>query len=229
MRRRTRRGGRWWGVGSFVTEHEVLRWGVVTAFVAAAGIVLVRHVAVPVTPGHTSGHRPGTWPSEVDAHESDAAHLVMCLVMLAMLLFPVAAAPDAIRGVLIAMIVVYAGLSIVRIAHWRTASGGDGAEFRLPAVVYHLVAAAAMLWVMAGHHHGMGHPDMSGADGPPVVPVSIVAALFALDGLLLLFPRTRTALRHSISHPSGTPGALGAVPHVVMDLGTAYMLIAAVA
>ncbi|WP_181064743.1 DUF5134 domain-containing protein [Nocardia nova] len=208
-----------------MTEHEVLRWGVVTAFVAAAGIVLARHVAVPVTPGHASGQRPGTWPSEVDAHESDAAHLVMCLVMLAMLLFPVA--PDAIRGVLIAMIVVYAGLSIVRIAHWRTAS--DGAGFRLPAVVYHLVAAAAMLWVMAGHHHGMGHPDMSGADGPPVVPVSIVAALFALDGLLLLFPRTRIALRHSISHPSGTPGALGAVPHVVMDLGTAYMLIAAVA
>ncbi|MGW5515555.1 DUF5134 domain-containing protein [Nocardia africana] len=212
-----------------MTEHEVVRWGVIVAFVAAAGIVVVRHVAVPVPPGQSSGRSPGTWPAEVDAHESDAAHLLMCLVMLAMLLFPVAAAPDAIRGVLIAMIVVYAGLSIVRIAHWRRASGGDGAEFRLPAVLYHLVAAAAMLWVMAGHHHGMGHPDTVGADGPPVVPVSIVAALFALDGLLLLFPRTRTALRHSVSHPAGAPGALGAIPHVVMDLGTAYMLIAAVA
>lgn len=216
-------------MGSFMTEHEVVRWGVIVAFVAAAGIVVVRHVAVPVPPGRASGRPPGTWPVEADAHESDAAHLLMCLVMLAMLLFPVAAAPDAIRGVLIAMIVVYAGLSIVRLAHWRTASGGDGAEFRLPAVVYHLVAAAAMLWVMAGHHHGMGHPDMGGADRPPVVAVSIVAALFALDGLLLLYPRTRTALRHSISHPAGAPGALGAIPHVVMDLGTAYMLIAAVA
>ncbi|MCC3312170.1 DUF5134 domain-containing protein [Nocardia africana] len=212
-----------------MTEHEVVRWGVIVAFVAAAGIVAGRHVAVPVPPGRSSGRSPGRWPGEADAHESDAAHLLMCLVMLAMLLFPVAAAPDAIRGVLIAMIVVYAGLSIVRIAHWRAAAGGDGAEFRLPAVVYHLVAAAAMLWVMAGHHHGTGHPDVGGADGPPVVPASIVAALFALDGLLLLFPRTRTAVRHSISHPAGAPGALGAFPHVVMDLGTAYMLIAAVA
>ncbi|WP_157126234.1 DUF5134 domain-containing protein [Nocardia mikamii] len=216
-------------MGSFVTEHEVLRWGVIVAFVAAAGIVLVRHVAVPVAPGGSGGPRPGTWPIGVDEHESDAAHLLMCLVMLAMLLFPAAAAPDAIRAVLIAMIVVYAGLSIVRIAHWRITSGDGGAEFRLPAVVYHLVAAAAMLWVMAGHHHGMGHAEMRGTGGPPVVPVAIVAALFALDGLLLLFPRTRTALRHSISHPAGAPGAIGAIPHVVMDLGTAYMLIAAVA
>ncbi len=222
MVRRTRRGERWSGVGSFMTQHEALRWGVVAAFVVAAAIVVVRHVSVPVASGESGGVRTGMWSAGEADHEADAAHLMMCLVMLAMLLFPATAAPDAIRGVLTAMVVVYAILLAVRMSRWRKIF--TTADFRTPAVAYHLVAAVAMLWVMSGHRHGAG--EMRAA---PAVPVAIAAALFAADALLLIIPRTRHILRHNISHLTGAPGAVGAVPHVVMDLGTAYMLVAAVA
>ncbi|WP_038550871.1 DUF5134 domain-containing protein [Nocardia nova] len=202
-----------------MTEHAALRWGVIGAFVVAAAIVVVRHISVPVVSGAS---RAGMWSAGEADHEADAAHLMMCLVMLAMLLFPATMAPDAIRGVLTAMVVVYALLLVVRTGQWHKRFTTAG--FRTPAVAYHLVAAVAMLWVMSGHHHGGG--AMSTA---PVVPVSIAAALFAADAVLLMVPRTRHLLRHDISHLPGVPGALGAVPHVVMDLGTAYMLVAAVA
>lgn len=215
-------GGRWSGVGSFMTEYAVLRWSVVAAFVVAAAIVMVRHIAVPSTSGAPGTQPAGAWSAGEADHEADAAHLMMCLVMLAMLVFPAVAAPDAIRGVLTAMVVVYATLLVVRITQGRKAS--NTTEFHTPAVAYHLVATAAMLWVMSGHRHG-------GAAVPaaPSLPVAVVAALFALDALLLIIPRTRGFLRHSISHLTGAPGALGVVPHIVMDLGTAYMLIAAIA
>ncbi|MEV5651676.1 DUF5134 domain-containing protein [Nocardia sp. NPDC052254] len=209
-------------MGSFMIQHEALRWGVAAAFVVAAAIVAVRHISVPVASGSSGALRAGMWSAGEADHEADAAHLMMCLVMLAMLLFPATAAPDAIRGVLIAMIVVYAILLVVRIGRWRKTF--TAADFRTPTLGYHLVAAAAMLWVMSGHRHGAS--DMARA---PAVPVAIAAALFALDALLLIIPRTRHLLRHNISHLPGAPGALGAVPHVVMDLGTAYMLVASVA
>ncbi len=200
----------------------MLRWGAVVAFVVAAGIVLVRHVSVPAGEVVRGDRRAGGRAHGAADHESDAAHLLMCLVMPAMLVFP-GAAPDAIRGVLTAMVVVYAGLLVPRVARWRTLSPASP-DFRTPAVGYHLIAAAAMLWVMSGHRHDGG--SMSTA---PPVPVAILAALFVLDAVLLAHPRTRHLLRHGIPHLPGSPGALGIVPHVVMDLGTAYMLIAAVA
>lgn len=201
----------------------MLRWAVAAAFVVAAAIVLVRHLAVPLA---REGAEPtgAATPWSADP-ESDAAHLLMCLLMLAMVLFPAAAAPDALRGVLIAMMVVYAGLLLMRIGHRHTAFGGSSG-FRVPAVAYHLVAAGAMLWATAGHHHASAE---AGADRLPVLPVVILAAVFVLDAVLMLIPRTRTLLWHRVSHPTGPPGALGAVPHVVMDLGMAYMLVAAVA
>lgn len=212
-------------MGSLITEYPVLRWAVTIAFGAAAVIVLARHVRAPIAAGAPAETEPGA------DRESDAAHLMMCLVMIAMLMFPTAATPGAVRGVLIAMVVVYAGLLVTRIPAWRTAlvrsrerRAGRGAGVRAPALIYHLVAAGAMLWVMSGHRHGTESVQQA-----PAALVAILAALFVLDAIGLVVPRTRHVLRHGLSHPPGPPNALGPVPHVVMDLGTAYMLIAAIA
>ncbi|NKY53319.1 DUF5134 domain-containing protein [Nocardia vermiculata] len=215
-------------MGSLITEYPVLRWTVAVAFGVAAVIVLARHVRAPVGDGTCDD---GTCDATAADRESDAAHLMMCLVMIAMLVFPTAAAPGALRGVLIAMVVVYAGLLVTRIPAWRPVLAtsreprtGPGSGVRAPALIYHLVAAGAMLWVMSGHRHGAEPVQHA-----PAVLVAILAALFVLDAIGLVVPRTRRILRHGLSHPPGPPDALGPVPHVVMDLGTAYMLIAAVA
>ncbi|WP_084654003.1 DUF5134 domain-containing protein [Nocardia altamirensis] len=182
-------------------------------------------------PGHSAG--AGEWAAGY--HESDAAHLAMCLVMLAMLIFPAAASPAAVRGVLTAMVVVFAGLLVSRVVQWHADSHAMPGD-RLMPLGYHTATAAAMLYAMSGHTP-TGHTG-----GPAVVPALIIAGLFAADALLvtLACATGRAAVN--------TPGGLGIVryaggcvvawtgprkrsamvPHVVMDLGTAYMLIAAV-
>ncbi|MBO0853127.1 MAG: DUF5134 domain-containing protein [Nocardia sp.] len=196
-------------MGSFGFGDAILRWAVAAAFVATAALVLFGQRR-----RYASGY-PARWCDP----EADAAHLLMCLVMVVMLLFP--AAVFAVRGVLIAMAVVYAGLIVTRPATRRG----------FPVVGYHLAAVAAMLWVMSGDGHGMGPMSgMESASGAPVVPVSgvavaVIAALFVLDAITLMLPRTRNGRWHGNSSPVGV---LPALPHVVMDLGTAYMLIAAI-
>ncbi|WP_433656409.1 DUF5134 domain-containing protein [Nocardia sp. CA-128927] len=228
-------------MGQFVQEHAALRWSVVAAFLIAGAIVLGR-LAAParLVAGESAGFGPATdhaWrqggsagSTAVGYHESDAAHLIMCLVMLSMLVFPTGASPSAVRGVLTAMIVVFAALLVSRISEWR--SGAPAV--RLVPLGYHTVTAAAMLYAMSGH-------SMSGhTGGPATIPALGLAALFAADALLVAL---------AVGRPSAnTPGHLGIllrsggcvaaltgpkqrsamVPHVVMDLGTAYMLIAAV-
>ncbi|WP_405165700.1 DUF5134 domain-containing protein [Nocardia sp. NBC_01499] len=235
-----RRDERWWDVAQFVQEYAALRWSVVAAFLIAAAIVLGR-LATPARLVE-SGESPGLVVAEPDwrqgdsspgYHESDAAHLIMCLVMLAMLVFPAAASPSAVRGVLTAMTVVFAALLVSRIVEWRSAPRETPVE-RLVPLGYHTVTAAAMLYAMSGH-------AMSGhAGGPATIPALGLAALFAADALLVALSFGRPLV--------DTPGYLGVllrscgcvaaltgprqraamVPHVVMDLGTAYMLIAAV-
>ncbi|MEV6065977.1 DUF5134 domain-containing protein [Nocardia sp. NPDC052001] len=245
-------------MAEFVHEYAALRWVVAAAFGVALVIVLgrlasVRHAGVTTTAGEDDGnatvrgsaasgrgyaHGWGEvsepvstvgWPGMSGQgnllagsgfrgldQESDAAHLLMCLVMLAMLVFPAAADPRALRGVLTAMVVVYAALLAARIVRWRSVS--------VAAFGYHVVAAGAMLYAMGGHgEHGM---HMSG--GPAPWLMLTLAALFTIDAVVMTVPWSRRALRHVFPHPVGT-GPTAVVPHLVMDIGTAYMLVLAVA
>ncbi|MEV0246208.1 DUF5134 domain-containing protein [Nocardia sp. NPDC050712] len=232
----------------FVQEYVVLRWLVVAAFLLASAIVIGR-LAAPVRrpagvgagPGDSRGservvirggvrNRAGDELEQLLApgdsrapdrvvptaraaqHESDAAHLLMCLVMLAMLMFPAGAKPEALRGVLVAMTVVFAILLVTRIAEGRS-----GSRDRVVAIGYHVVAAAAMLYAMSGHSE-------SGHTGPAPVVAFGLAALFLADAVAVLV----TGGRHWLGHPAGPVLTSALVPHVVMNLGTAYMLVGAV-
>ncbi|MGV9664662.1 DUF5134 domain-containing protein [Nocardia niigatensis] len=205
-------------MGVFVEQYGVVRWGAVIAFCLAAALVTGR--LGTVRPGMCAGSRAD--------RESDAAHLVMCLVMLGMLVFPTAADPHAVRAVLTAMVVVYTLLLGDRMLRWRNGirdadlGGGTVAPF-----AYHLVAAAAMLYAMSGHgpHEHAGHGPAVPAPGP----VLALAALFAVDAAAMAVPAVRRRLPRVYPHPVGAAGSWAVVPHLVMDLGTAYMLVAAAA
>ncbi|MBF6241842.1 DUF5134 domain-containing protein [Nocardia otitidiscaviarum] len=187
----------------FVQQYEPLRWLALLSFIAAAAIVTTR-LAAPA-------------PTLASDQESDAAHLMMCLVMLAMIGFPTAIDPHAMNGILTAMTVVYALLLVARIIQWRAPAPAA----RITPFAYHLTAAAAMLYAMSGHtdgHHG----------GAPAAPMLALATLFTIDAAAMALPISRSALRHIVPHHVGSAGPATVVPHVVMDLGTAYMLIAAV-
>ncbi|MFC9896323.1 DUF5134 domain-containing protein [Nocardia sp. NPDC127579] len=226
----------------FVQEYVVLRWLVVGAFLVAAGIVIGR-LATPVRGGPAGiapagrpalgagavargglhvvrpdqvdeeSRRQGAGPSAATQQESDAAHLLMCLVMLAMLVFPAEANPDAVRGVLVAMTVVFAALLVSRIVEGRS-----GSREQPVALGYHVLAAAAMLYAMSGH-------TAAGHGGPAPLVAYALAALFCADALAVL----ATGGRHRLGHPAGSVLSTALVPHLVMDLGTAYMLVGAVA
>ncbi|MFE9320535.1 DUF5134 domain-containing protein [Nocardia sp. NPDC052278] len=228
--------GREVGVVEFAQEYAALRWSVVVAFVFAAAVVLGR-LAAPDGVGRAEPIRlqadsPGM--NAAACHESDAAHLIMCMVMLAMLIFPMGADPVVLRGVLIALIIVFAALLVVRIMQWRNMTRVLPDD-RVIAVGYHIAVAAAMLYSIAGHSAGM-HGDGS-APGPALT----LTALFTADALALLVAASTGRCRRWLGHPidirtgpqqsaSFVTRALTSaiVPHIVMDLGTAYMLIAAV-
>ncbi|WP_328715561.1 DUF5134 domain-containing protein [Nocardia salmonicida] len=197
---------KWWGVADFVEQYAFVRWPVVAAFVLASLIVATR-LARRTPPAH-----------RVDT-ASDSAHLLMCLVMLTMLVFPAASDPHAMRGLLTALTVAFAILLAERVMGWRTGSPPDG----VLALGYHTIAAAAMLYAMAGH--GAVHGGTDGASWPTVV----LAVLFGLDALLALGTVGHRSRWHRFVHPAGShPLTSALVPHVVMDIGTAFMLIAAI-
>ncbi|MFD5179563.1 DUF5134 domain-containing protein [Nocardia sp. NPDC058379] len=194
-------------MAEFVEHYALVRWPVVAAFVLAT-IIVARRLTGRVAPGH-----------RVDA-AADSAHLLMCLVMLAMLIFPAATHPLAVRGVLTALTVAFAILLAERVVGLgaQGAAGPDG----VLALGYHTVAAAAMLYAMAGH--GGGH-TVSG----PAWPALALAALFALDALFALGTVGHGPRPHRFVHPAGAhPLSSALIPHVVMDIGTAFMLIAAI-
>ncbi|MEV6276127.1 DUF5134 domain-containing protein [Nocardia sp. NPDC051832] len=215
----------------FVQEYAALRWSVVGAFLVAS-VIVVGRLAAPARWGVgmcggwlTTGNsvrgsefgaervvaRDGR-RREAAHQESDAAHLLMCLVMLAMLVFPSTADPAALRGVLVAMAVVFGALMVSRIMEWR-----NGSRDQIVAIGYHLLAAGAMLYAMSGH-------SAAGHSGPAPALAYGLAALFLLDALAVVV----TGGRHWLGHPAGSALSSALVPHVVMDLGTAYMLIGAV-
>lgn len=229
-------------MAQFVQEYAVLRWMVVAAFLVAAAIVLARVTVVAVwLPGRDVeladvAPKPPFAPGTSAEHaESDAAHVVMCLVMLGMLLFPSGASPHALRGVLTAMAVVFAALLVTRAAE-HAAQGKPLPIDRLVPLGYHLVATAAMLYAMSGHT-AAGH-----AGGPAAGPALGLAALFLLDALLVAFAaRSGWTLAPKrgplgmlirsggcVAAVTGPARPWAAVPHLVMDAGTAYMLVAAI-
>lgn len=218
----------------FAQEHAALRWSVVVAFLFAAAVVLGRLAASNGVRGTETVRLHVNSPSAAACHESDAAHLIMCMVMLAMLVFPVGADPVALRGVLIALIVVFVALFADRIARWRNAPAAVPDD-RIIALGYHIAVSAAMLYAIAGHHAG------AHAGGPAPGPALTVAALFTADAFALIVAASTGRFRRWLGHPIGirtdsrqSASCIGRaltsaiVPHVVMDLGTAYMLIAAV-
>ncbi|MFE1596012.1 DUF5134 domain-containing protein [Nocardia sp. NPDC058705] len=194
---------KWWGVADFVEQYAFVRWPVVAAFVLASLIVATRLTRRPPP------------ALRVDA-ASEGAHLLMCLVMLAMLVFPAAVDPHAMRGLLTGLTVAFAVLLVERAVQWR--SGPDG----VLALGYHTLAAAAMLYAMTGH--GAVH-----GEGVATWPAVALAVLFGLDALLALGTVGHGPGWHRFVHPAGAhPLTSALVPHVVMDIGTAFMLIAAI-
>ncbi|MFC6012632.1 DUF5134 domain-containing protein [Nocardia lasii] len=191
-------------MAEFVEQYALVRWPVVAAFVLASGIVATRLARrVP------QAQRADT--------ASDSAHLLMCLAMLAMLVFPAGTDPHAMRGVLTALTVTFALLLVERCVRRRSGAPDHGVQ----ALGYHTVAAAAMLYAMAAH--GATH----GETGWPALGLAV---LFALDALLVLATLGRRSRWHHAVHPVGShPLTSALVPHVVMDIGTAFMLIAAFA
>ncbi|MEV4125208.1 DUF5134 domain-containing protein [Nocardia sp. NPDC049707] len=221
------------GVVEFAQEYAALRWSVVVAFLFAATVVLGRLVASDgvggAEPVRVQAHSPGA----LACHESDAAHLIMCMVMLAMLVFPMGADPVVLRGVLIALIIVFAALLADRIAQWRNATRALPDD-RMIALGYHIAVAAVMLYAMAGHHAG------AHVGGPAPGPALSLATLFTADALALIVAASTGRCQRWLGHPIGirtdsrqSASLVGRalrsaiVPHIVMDLGTAYMLIAA--
>ncbi|MGO4612758.1 DUF5134 domain-containing protein [Nocardia sp. 2TAF39] len=228
-------------MAQFMQEYAVLRWLAVAAFLIAAAIVLARLVVPAAPPGRAAGPtaaeppRPQDASMIIDHPESDAAHLLMCLVMLGMLLFPSGVSPHALRGVLTAMTVVFAGLLVTRFLAGSTRARPLPID-RLVPLGYHIAAAAAMLYAMSGHM-ASGHTG-----GPAAGPALGLAGLFLLDALLVVLA---ARLGGTHAHPRGPLGVLvrsggciaaltgpavpwAALPHVVMDAGTAYMLVAAI-
>lgn len=210
----------------FVEQYGALRWAAVIAFCLAAALVVARLGQRPLL---VAGGTEVDGGAEVDAgadRESDAAHLVMCLVMLGMLVFPAAVDPRAVRGVLTAMVIVYTLVLGERMLRWRSGiANADRGAGEVGAFVYHVVAAAAMLYAMSGH--GTHGQDMSGHGGPAPGPMIALAALFVVDAAVMAVPALRHRLPRVFPHPMGPAGSLAVVPHLVMDLGAAYMLVAA--
>ncbi|WP_194814353.1 DUF5134 domain-containing protein [Nocardia sp. XZ_19_385] len=210
-------GGREFGGGRVVVQGGQRRWNTAAREVigdpcgrpAGADSARRQEDSVPST---VSEQDRAVLAAGAAHYESDAAHLLMCLVMLAMLVFPASANPEALRGVLIAMTVVFAALLVSRITQWR-----KGSREQVVALGYHLLAAAAMWYAMSGH-------SAAGHAGPMPVVAFGLAALFLMDA----FAVAATGGRHLLGHASGPVLTSALVPHVVMDLGTAYMLVGAV-
>ncbi|MFE3443406.1 DUF5134 domain-containing protein [Nocardia sp. NPDC059180] len=228
-------------MAEFVLEYATLRWLAVAAFVVAGVVVAARVMttatvnvapagsaaavesgrARPIVPADAADRAtPLGPPVGADDRESDAAHLIMCAVMLAMLVFPVHTHAHALRGVLIAMTVAFGTLLTVRAVEWH-AGGRVLPVARVGALGYHVLAAAVMLYAMSGHTTS-GH-----SGGPATAPAIGLAVLFVADAAMMLVCAVTGRHHRWLVHAGSRPAAL--VPHVVMDLGMAYMLVAAAA
>lgn len=206
-------------MAGFVLDQAGVRALVAVAFAVAALVVLARVMsAAPVLATADGGATGCGDPAHGGDHESDAAHLLMCAVMLVMVLFPTRVHGHALHGVLLAMTLVFTLLLGDRLVRWyRDAYPRSGR--RAVAIGYHLVAAAVMLFTMAGHSGG-GHSADPG-------PASVFAALFLVDAVVMLVSMRSGRARRWAAHPAASRGpSVAVLPHLIMDLGMAYMLLA---
>ncbi|WP_063061012.1 DUF5134 domain-containing protein [Nocardia sienata] len=211
-------------MAGFVLDQAGVRALVALAFAGAALVVLARVMfAAPVlATGETESGAAGCGdPAHGGDHESDAAHLLMCAVMLVMVLFPTRVHTHALHGVLLAMTLVFTLLLGDRLVRWYRDAYPRAGQ-RAAAIGYHLVGAAVMLFTMSGHG-GAGHGADPGA-------ASVFAAVFLADAVVVLVSVRTGRARWWVAHPDapatgrGLPVAV--LPHLVMDLGMAYMLLA---
>ncbi|MFQ6227358.1 DUF5134 domain-containing protein [Nocardia sp. NPDC002869] len=211
-------------MAGFVLDQAGVRALVALAFAVAALVVLARVMfAAPVlATGESEGGAVGCGDAAHGGdHESDAAHLLMCAVMLVMVLFPTRVHSHALHGVLLAMTLVFTLLLGDRLVRWYRDAYPRAGQ-RAAAIGYHLVAAAVMLFTMAGHSDG-GH-----SAGPG--PAAVFAALFLVDAVVVLVSvrsgRARWWAAHPVAPPAGRGLPVAVLPHLIMDLGMAYMLLA---
>lgn len=208
----------------FVLGQVGVRVLVALAFAVAALMVSARvmSVAPVLATGETEGGAAGCGDGAHGGdHESDAAHLLMCAVMLVMVLFPAQMHAHALHGVLLAMTLVFTLLLGDRLVRWyRDAYPWAGQ--RAAAIGHHLVAAAVMLFTMSGHS-GVGHSADAGS-------ASAFAALFLVDAVVVLVSvhsgRARWWAAHPVASAAGRGLPVAVLPHLIMDLGMAYMLLA---
>ncbi|MEU1955717.1 DUF5134 domain-containing protein [Nocardia rhamnosiphila] len=211
-------------MAGFVLDQAGVRALVALAFAVAALVVLARVMfAAPVlATGESEGGAVGCGDA---AHggdqESDAAHLLMCAVMLVMVLFPTRVHSHALHGVLLAMTLVFTLLLGDRLVRWYRDTYPRAGR-RAAAIGYHLVAAVVMLFTMAGHSGG-GHSADPG-------PAAVFAALFLVDAVVVLVSvrsgRARWWAAHPVAPVAGRGLPVAVLPHLIMDLGMAYMLLA---
>lgn len=208
------------GMAEFEIDQAGMRLLVAAAFAVAALVVLTRVLGRPAL---VTGERGGAAHCSDGDHESDAAHLLMCAVMLAMVLFPRQLNGHALHGLLLAMTLVFALLFADRALRWyRERPARPGHPLAAPA--YHLLAAGVMLYTMSGHS-GAGHTA-----APQPLVVFGFAALFLVDAVAVLVTARTGRGRWWSAHPvqwtpgRGLPAAI--LPHLIMDLGMTYMLIA---
>ncbi|MBF6348764.1 MULTISPECIES: DUF5134 domain-containing protein [Nocardia] len=205
-------------MGELVLDQAAVRVCAALAFTLAAAIVLARLMPRPARAGQRAPVGAGCDTVQGD-HESDAAHLLMCAVMSIMVLFPTRVHAHALHGVLLAMTLVFGLLAAARIVRNRSPRPGQAG-----ALGYHLVAAGVMLATMSGHSAG-GH-----GGGPGTVQMTILALLFLADAVAVSVAARRGRRLWWAGHTAapGHRAPLGVLPHVIMDLGMAYMLAAAV-
>lgn len=201
----------------FGIDQAAVRVCAALAFTLAAAIVLARMAPRPARAGQRHPVDAGRGGVHGD-HDADAAHLLMCAVMSIMVLFPTRVHAHALHGVLLAMTLVFGLLAAARIVRNRSSRPGQAG-----ALGYHLVAAGVMLATMSGHSAG-GH-----GGGPGAVQMTILALLFLADAVAVAVTARCGGRLWWAGHTvvPGHDSPLGALPHVIMDLGMAYMLAAA--
>ncbi|MGA6204840.1 DUF5134 domain-containing protein [Nocardia testacea] len=210
-------------MAGFVLDQAGVRALVGLAFVVAALVVLARVMFAAPVLATGAAARGGVGcgdPAHGDDRESDAAHLLMCAVMLVMVLFPTRVHTHALHAILLAMTLVFALLLGDRLVRWYRDAYPRAGQ-RAAAIGYHLAAAVVMLFTMSGHS-GSGH-----SAGPG--PASVFAALFLVDAAVVLVSvrtgRARWWTAHPVAPATGRGLPVAVLPHLIMDLGMAYMLL----
>jgi hypothetical protein len=191
---------------TFFADHAFVRW-------ALAAILVI---ALPIAVRSMATRHPSLHANYATSREAEAGHVAMSLDMLAMLVAPLGSVPHILwRWIFGGIALTYAALLTLRITR-RELSPAVGAG-------YHMVAALAMVYATLESECGRSMPttsmpEMMRASGPPYPVIGwVLAGLFVFDavGTAVIAARHR-GIRIPV------------IPHVVMDIVMAAMIVAAV-